>query len=327
MACERNSPQFLLNNFEIDYCQFIRRLALIVHGCFWYPRSLNLTMSLQEKVFLRAAGFKLAALVLLVFGTLGNAASVTLDFEGETAGSSTVPSGWGYLDSGLGGSGTYTVSAAGGGSTGTGLGGVLTSPNPTHGTKLPYSFLVNSGSAQGFDVRNAISGSYDFKFTDSSAYDSSGFLFGDISGGTIGGSDAGQLLLTYHSNGGYGNAPSRIVDGSNTSLADGGSNFSDNTWYRTSFTWTPTSGTTGDFTRTSTRWNGSAWVSHSTLSVSGFTFDDPEAYVGVADLWASDTTFDNISVTGDLYVVPEPSVLGFSMVCVGLAALLRRRRT
>lgn len=257
------------------------------------------------------------------------AATITLDFESQSAGSSTVPTGWAYANSGVGptpGVGTYTTSAAGGGSTGTGLGGVLVSNNSTHGTNLPFNFLVNSGSSAGFDVRQSITGSYDFLMSNNAQYDTAGFLFGDIQGGTISGSDAGQLLSIQHAEGGFGQptAESRIVDGANeaTNAPTGNAGFSNNIWYRSSFTWTPTTGTTGDLSYTAQRWNGSAWVAHSTFGITGHTFSDPEAYVAVADLWAANTTFDNITVTGTL--IPESS----SALLGGLGALLllRRRR-
>ncbi len=102
----------------------------------------------------------------------------------------------------------------------------------------------------------------------------------------------------------------------------GNAGFADNTWYRSSFTWTPTSGTTGDASYTALRWNGSAWVAHSTFSITGHTFSDPEAYIGVADLYGTSTTFDNISVTGTLIPEPSAALLGG----IGALMLLRRRK-
>lgn len=253
---------------------------------------------MKPKSSLRSFPLSAALAALLAISSASAETTVSLNFESQSAGSSTVPTGWSYRNSGLGTAGTYVTTAANGGSTGAGLGGSLVSTNGTHGTRLPHSFLVNSGSAAGFDLNRPISGTYDFKHTHFDSYDSSAFLFGDISGGTISGTNAGQLLLAYHSNGGFGNAPSHIVNGANANLVSGGGTYDDNTWYRVSFTWTPTSGTTGNFTRTSTVWNGSSFVAHGTLSATGFTFANPEAFIGVADLWATNTTFDNISATG-----------------------------
>lgn len=117
------------------------------------------------------AGFVLAMSAL-------HADMISLNWESESPGSASPPSGWSYVHSGLGTSGTYTTSPTAGGSTGVGLGGVLVSPNPTHGINLPYSFLVNSGSPTGFDVRQPITGTYDFSWTNSAQYDTAGFLFG-----------------------------------------------------------------------------------------------------------------------------------------------------
>lgn len=270
--------------------------------------------------------FILAAITLM---TAAQAATITLDFESQTASSTTVPAGWAYVNSGVGptpGVGTYATSAANGGSTGTGLGGVLVSNNTTHGTNLPLNFLVNSGSSSGFDVRQSITGSYDFLMANTGAYDTAGFMFGDIQGGTLPGTSAGQMLSIQHANGGFGQATaeSRIVNGANvaTYAPTGNAGFADATWYRSSFTWTPTSGTTGNLSYTALRWNGSAWVAHSNFGITGHTFDDPEAYIAVADMWASNTTFDNITVTG----TPIPETSAALLGILGTFMLLRVRR-
>ena len=281
--------------------------------------------------FLPMSKFSLIFLAILSLGLNSYSAAVTisLDFESQFAFSSTVPSGWGFLDTGRGTSGNYFATADGGGvasdgtSIDTGLAGVITAGPNTHGGRLPVSMLVNSGSALGFDVNQNITGSYDFKYTPSSAYDSSAFLFGDLKSGAISGSSAGQLLEFYHSRGGYGNAPPSFIDGAANSLQSGGSNFnSNNTWYRVGFTWTATGAKSGNLSVTSTRWNGSTFASHGNYTYNGFTFDSNEAYFGFTDLYAADTTFDNISITGEL--VPEPSHL--ALIVVSCSCLLLRRR-
>lgn len=280
----------------------------------------------------------------IIAASSSNAATISQDFEALGPGSNTQPSGWSTQLSGTGtGTTTFTTTAASlgvsaaGTSIASGLGAIM--DGPTSNVAFPSTIFLNSGSASGFDLSQPITGSYDFKQSNSSAYDSSAFLFGDIkAAGSINGtSAAGQLLESYHSGGGYGNAPSTIKNGTGTTIASGssastaatsGGAFKDNTWYRMSFTWTPTSGTTGDFDTTSAVWNGSSFVTRSsTLATTGFTFADPEAYFGFGNIRAGDTTFDNINITGELYVVPEPttallSILGFA----GMALTLRRRR-
>ncbi len=252
---------------------------------------------------------------LVAFAGSANADQIVLDFEAQTADSSDVPAGWSYVDSGLGTSGTYVTSAAGAGSPDGGLAGVLVSTNPTHGSNLPHSFLVNSGSPSGFDITKPLSGSYDFRMVHTNNYDSAGFLFGDIKSGVITGTDAGQLLMMSQTNGGFGqiNAESRITDGSNDSTFAPQSNlgFSDDIWYRVAFTWTPTSGTTGDFSYTATRWDSNAltFIPHSTFGITGHTFNKPEAYVAIADMWATSTRFDNITVTGTFINTFDPADL------------------
>lgn len=270
--------------------------------------------------------FILPVAASLAMSSFVGAAIISLDFESQTAGSGSTPSGWSYLHTGLGPNGTYVTSAANGGSTGTGLGAVLAASHGAHDTnKLPYSYLVNSGSATGFDVTKSITGSYDFNMANSAQYDTAGFLFGDIKSGTMTNSP-GQLIMILLANGGFGqaNAESRFVDGASNQTYAPTSNagFADNTWYRNAFTWTPTSGTTGNLSYTATRWNGSSWVAHSTFSITGHTFDSAEAYFGIADIAAGSTTFDNIVINGEL--IPEPSVMGLFGLA-GLLALRRRR--
>jgi hypothetical protein len=260
------------------------------------------------------------ALALLASGSLASAqTTVSLDFESETAGSTTVPSSWSYTTVGAGKS--YTTTADGLGSNGSGgnsgLGGVLVSDNATHGTVLPNAFLLNSGTPAGFDTSKAITGTYDFKHAHASAYDSSAFLFGDIKAASFPKTDPGQFLLAYHANGGYGNQPNRIVSGTETDLASGIAGHADNTWYRVTFSWTPTDGTKGNFTWTSKQLSNNATIA--SLTANGVTLTPAGAYLGFADLYAPSATFDNISVTGTDFAgaywdtnsapPPEPGIL------------------
>jgi autotransporter-associated beta strand protein len=243
------------------------------------------------------------ALALLASASLASAqTTVALDFESETAGITTVPSGWSYSTVGAGKS--YTTSAVNGGTNdsgaGTGLGGVLVSDNATHGTVLPNAFLLNSGTPAGFDTSKAITGTYDFKHAHASAYDSSAFLFGDIKAASFPKTDPGQFLLAYHSNGGYGNAPNRIVSGTEGDLTSGiVAGHADDVWYRVTFSWTPTAGTKGNFTWSSKRLSNNTALA--SLTANGVTLTPAGAYLGFADLYAPNTTFDNISVTGTTF--------------------------
>lgn len=271
------------------------------------------------------------ALGLMIAGSMADGDTITEDFEGLTAGGTTTPSVWTHQSTGLaGGSGTvsYATSAAGAGSQNTGLAGVLTDATVgTHTGRVPHTIFVNSGSASGFDLGQNITGSYDFKHTGGSAYASSAFLFGDIkTPADIDGSSAGQLLQFFHSRGGYGNAPSGFVDGTEATIQSKSNfNYSDNTWYRVSFTWTATGAKTGDLAITSTRWNGSSYVAHNSDTYSGFTFDSNEAFFGFGNVYNNDTSgvsIDNISITGTL--IPEPSTL--ALIGLGACMMIRRRR-
>lgn len=85
-----------------------------------------------------------------------------------------------------------------------------------------------------------------------------------------------------------------------------------------SFTWTPTSGTTGDFSIT---WDGPTYGGTENISYSGFTFDSAEGYFGFGT-GRSPGRFDNISITGT--VIPEPAS-AMLLAVLGLVGLNMRR--
>lgn len=270
----------------------------------------------------------LVAILCLGLNSYSAAVTISLDFESQFPNSSTNPSGWSFADTGLGTGSSFFTTAAGGGSTGTGLGGIINdAAMGTHSGRVPHGILVNSGSPA-LDLNQNISGTYDFKqLGGGGAYSSSAFLFGNISpASNVDGSSAGQLLEFYHSRGGYGNAPSILVDGAEATIGTGSMNMADNTWYRVAFDWTASgSGNQGDFTVNVTRWTGSAWATHGSLGTTGYTFDSAEAYFGFGELYSNTNggvVFDNISITGEL--VPEPSHL--ALIVVSFSCLLLRRR-
>ena len=255
------------------------------------------------------------ALALMMAATVTHAFEETreLDFESQTPGSTNVPALWSYIDSGLGGSGSYSNTTAGGGSGGAGIGGALASPNPTHGDKIPYSYLVNSGYKYGFFVTEPIYGSYEFKLiSEGNAYDKCAFIFGDIQNGSLSGSDPGELLLIFTSNGGFSQPENKahIRNGADLSLTNNGTaggTFNDFSWYKISFNWTPINGSkTGDIYVVSESWTGSDWAAHSTFSASGHVFNTKQAYIGIGDGSAPETIFDNVSVTG---TIPPPGTV------------------
>lgn len=261
-------------------------------------------------------------LILSTFLTLGSllggasAATILEDFEGSAAGSGSPPAGWSLVT--VAGSPTYATSGAGEGSNGaggsTGLAGQVSSTDFVSGkTDLPGAYLV---SATVFDATVAFSGSFDFNVVSEGSFDDGIFLLGDIGGG-ITTTNPGELLSAKFYDPATGSSPNRLVDGNNTVVSTITTDIiTTDTWYRANFTWTPTSGTTGDFSLTVNDFTADT----GTLSVTGFTFDSATTQFGFGSV--NDTLrFDNVSITQ----IPEPSALALGLLGISAVALRRRR--
>ena len=189
----------------------------------------------------------------------------------------------------------------------------------------PTVYLVNSGTA--FDASKSISGTFDFYVAEDGNYSNINFVFGDVQNGLTN-TSAGEFLNVFLEEKTFG-ARADLYAGDNSLLVDGSNNNNyeivTNQWNTATFTWTPTSGTTGDFTFS---WVRPTNTTEPGFSITGYTFDTANAYFGFGT-GRSPARFDNISITGTL--VPEPSValvglLGLGRQC-GVAAddLLRSR--
>lgn len=259
----------------------------------------------------------LITVLLASSGLLAPAAIVTQNFEGLTVPSTATPSGWTYINVN-GGSNAYTTATGNGG----GVGAQITGDNATNGNAPPGSYLVNDGS-QAFDVRSSITGSFDYFITTGSVGRAQGgvFMFGDIQTG-ITGATAGTYLGMQMMSDSFGNRGG-VVDGSGSQIADFSGNQVEQQWYNITFTWTPTSGTTGNFSATGSSTSSSnSW----TVSYNGYTFDTIEAWFGfgAGDYFnnPNTATYDNINITGT--AIPEPGVALLSGL--GVLMLLRRRK-
>lgn len=244
-----------------------------------------------------------------------SAATISETFEGEPTDGSA-PSGWTLIN---GTSGTYSTTA------GTGNPGQSGNFDWTGSNTTPPSvYLVNSGPA--YDLTQSITGTFDFYVVEDGNYSYGNFIFGDVQDGLTN-TSSGEFLNVALFEKTFGTR-ARIYNGANgLEFSGDGNNLYEiftNQWNSATFTWTPTSGTTGDFSFSWTRPGGS----EGPMTVTGFTFDSAEAYFGFGT-GDSPMRFDNISITGTELVdspIPEPA----SLALVGFGGLLvsggRRRR-
>ena len=247
-----------------------------------------------------------------------NAASLLLDFESGIT-------GWSFeTETGATGTPTYTT-AAGTGATPT-TSGVINSSNS--GTNsVPGAYLLNSGG-MAFDATQSITGSFDFMVNDTQVnYIGAAFLMGNITSESGLTGDAGQFVGAALGRNTFGNR-TFVIDGSGSTVGSTGAIDYRNVleWHTVTFSWTPSTGTTGTFEYTMTNQRGGATNSISRIT----TLDSNIAYFAFGSAPASgsldtESYFDNINITGSVIPIPEPSstaLIGLG----GLAFILRRRR-
>ncbi|MBI1336082.1 MAG: PEP-CTERM sorting domain-containing protein [Phycisphaera sp.] len=241
--------------------------------------------------------------LLACLAVTAHAATITQDFESTVA--PAVPIGWTTV--GVGANGTYATTA---GTGNPGQSGNLdwTGANQT----APGVYLVNAGS--GLDASQSISGTFDFYVVEDGNYSYINFVMGDVQNGLTN-TSAGEFLNAMLKEKTFG-ARAALYNGANVALINDSSNDREiftNQWNKATFTWTPTSGTTGDFTLS---WVRPTNVTEPGFSITGYTFDSAEVFFGFGT-GSSPARFDNINITGTQYVIPEPA----SMLCLGLGGL------
>jgi hypothetical protein len=251
----------------------------------------------------------------VLLGT-AHAATIVEDFEGASG--STPPTNW-TLETHFssGGQPTYNTGTGNGG----GQGGDVVSFSGGDG--LPGGYLLyNDGDA--FDATKSISGTFDFAVSWTDArYPAAYFMMGDITSGLT--DTATQFVGAALGANTFGNR-TYVMDGSGATYGSGIDFRNSGEWHTVTFSWTPTSGTTGDFSFTMTNQrNGGTTVSTGT----GLTLGSSDVYFGFGAgqptaYGPATATFDNISITGT--VVPEPSTALLSLIGLGALAFLRRRR-
>lgn len=257
----------------------------------------------------------LVTLAVLMGINSANAALISEDFEGSTLGSTTPPDGWALNQ--VAGTSSYLTST---GANGLGLGGQITGNHPQNPSTMPAGYVVNSGSGA-LNTAKGISGSFDFWVEEEGNYSSGIFMFGDINSG-IAQNDPGEFLGLFLREQTFG-ARASITDGAGAELATNNNNrINSNTWYTAMFSWTPTSGTTGDIS-ISVNYSPTPW----TETYSGFTFNKEEAYFafGTGGYFSNEHTMrvDNIVINGTF--IPEPTTATLGLVTLGALAMRRRR--
>ena len=266
----------------------------------------------------------LAALAFGASATLATAATISENFESLSVGSTATPSGWTY-ENVNGGNNAYITATGNGG----GVAAQITGDNDTNANQPPGSYIVNSGGVA-FDVTAPITGSFDYYITTGALGRAQGgvFIFGDIrtSADTeFFSGNVGQYLGMQMMSDSFGNRGGVII-GDGSQVANFSGNQKEQEWYNIDFTWTPTSGTTGNFQATGASTSSS---SNWTVSYNGYTFDSNEAFFafGAGDYYnnPNTATFDNISIEGTEVVIPEPASIATGLFGLTLIAVRRRR--
>lgn len=232
-------------------------------------------------------------------------AEIAFNFESETADDTAPPSGWSLVSTA--GTATYKVTSAGLGSNGSGgsagLAGQVSSDAYLK-TNLPGGYLVNNTV---FDVTQNITGSFDIYALNEATSDDVVMVFGNIGSGFAGNTKNDFLSAKFLE----GSGDDVLADSDNTSLNSYTTpGFTNDTWVHATFSWTPTSGNTGNFSITLKNF-GPTTISE--LSKTGYTFTSSAAQFGFGSV--NDTVrFDNI------YIIPEPASL--ALFALGLSGLL-----
>lgn len=248
----------------------------------------------------------LAALMACLAGGLSHAQiTVTENFEGSSAGSTTPPVGWSLVNKT--GSPSYATSAAAQGSNGaggsTGLAGQVSS-SAFVDTNLAGGYLVN-GTA--FSLASPLNGTFDFLLVANSSFDDVTFMLGDIVDGyvktTLGTGLAGEFLTVKLTENRADNVSNSISNGYGRDQAAAGDRLGQlvtnnillvqNTWYRATVAWAPSSGTTGSFSITISNFSTDLF----TLTLPNFTFDSANGYIGFGSV-NDIIRFDNVSFNG-----------------------------
>ncbi len=243
----------------------------------------------------------LTAVVLLVtlLATPAGADTIVEDFQSHTAtGETAPPAGWTLIDTAGAVEGYLSVDSSVGAGGHTGFAGQVSSLNYVHGA-LPGAYIVHSTA---FDPKQSIVGSFSLLIPNEDVNDDALFIMGDVGSGlTLNANDA--LCLKLIETGAVD--PSRLHDGAGSVLdAQSGSRIPNDTWHRVSFSWMPTSGSTGKFrARIFESSTGNA-VGSTAFTENGFTFAPSSVQFGFGSV-NDKGRFDNINININVPAISE----------------------
>lgn len=212
------------------------------------------------------------------------------DFEGQAPGTRTPPAGWSLIT--VAGAPTYAVTATGQGSQGDGTSAGLAAKvhssdflgSPWSG--LPGAYLVKNTD---YDLTSGLRVTFDFQISQKGDWDDVVFVLGAVDDG-VSAASAGELLATKIAEAG-GASVATGLGTSSDQIGSVAADLSDDTWYRATATWSPSSGSTGTLAVTVNDFTSD----ECTIVTTGFSFDSPEGQIGFGSV--NDTiTFDNVKV-------------------------------
>lgn len=252
-------------------------------------------MNVYRNVLLRS--LSLATVALLVWQAPSVAAvAISETFEGQSVGVTTPPANWTLFDTTGTPNATYTaINSSIGLPATSGVAGKVTSLDYTGSGNLPGAYIVHSTA---FDPSVPFVGRFDVQIVHEASDDDITFLVGDIGSGLT--RQAGDALVLKFLES-ASTSSSALCDGAGTPLATPPKMFN-NIWYRVSFLWSPTNGSTGDFAVRAQNLSSRGVTTLS--SVSDFNFVPSSVQFGFGSV--NDTgAFDNISIRTNVPVLSE----------------------
>lgn len=264
--------------------------------CRHFLLDLALGLSLHDALLTLIKALQTSATLILATVATLPAVTIITDFEGGT-----LPSEWTVV-------GSPSV-----------VGGAANSSSFGLDVDSGTNYIVMNGA--GLDAASDFSGSFDFYLEVNANYQDLSFWVGDVDSGLSGvNGDYFRVDLQHKT---FGRRAS-IFDADNADAnklfnGDGNNAYTIEPliWYTASFDWD------ADTSTFSISWTDGSFTSN-TMSVAGHTFAQGNEVHLAFGTKQDPGYFDNISITGETYVVPEASAALLGLV--GAFVMLRRRR-